>query len=95
MPEQSIATFDNYIYDLEFNKQFMEKHSIERLLSFLYQNLPKFSETYEAFKQQCDCVNLTNKFPGHDLTVPWYVKGSPVADIKTKNQLEIFIKNLT
>tara|TARA_B100000401_G_C52752996_1_gene694171 strand:+ start:210 stop:1331 length:1122 start_codon:yes stop_codon:yes gene_type:complete len=94
MMKESIDTFDYNVYDIEFNKQFMEKYTIEKLLSFLYHSLPGFSETYEEFKQHCDCVNLTNKFPGHDLTVPWYIKGSPTSDIKTKIQLEIFMKSL-
>lgn len=85
-----VNTFYQYKYDLEFNKQFMEKYSIEKMLFVLYQNLSEIHESYAEFKNSCDCLNLTNKFPGHDLTVPWYIEGSPTADIKTKNQLDLF-----
>ena len=57
----------------------MEKYTIEKLLPKFIYFLPGFSETYEDYKQHCDCVNLTNKFPGHDLTVMVYKR---ITDIR-------------
>ena len=88
-----LVSYDEYKYDEEIFKLLNETHTVEELLLQIFNELgySKILE-YDNFKSRCNIDNLEYSFPAHNLSVPWYVKGQLVSDIKTQKQLTIFQK---
>jgi hypothetical protein len=86
-----LVSYGAYEYDEDIFKLLNESHTVEKLLTTLFNELgySKILE-YDTFKSQCNIDNLEYSFPAHNLSVPWYVKGELVSDIKTQEQLTIF-----
>jgi len=89
-----IKSIENYKLDPQLFKRLSETHSIQDLLSILYNNLnyENYFSSFEEFINISDTNKLQFKLPAHYLDVPWYLKEKPTADILTDKQLDIFNK---
>lgn len=88
-----LTSYDDYEYSEEIFKLLNETYSVDRLLQKLFNELGYSNKLeYNKFKNNCNTDNLEYSFPAHNLSVPWYIKGELVGDIKTQEQLTIFKK---
>ena len=88
-----LYSYSTYVYDYTIFKNLNSKFTIDKLLKLLYHNFNyEESLNYTDFKEKCNTVDLEFSFPAHNLSVPWYITGELVSDIKTEEQLNIFSK---
>ena len=83
------------MFDKDIIKNISAIYTIPKLLSLIYKKL-----NYEKilskkkFFETCDTNYIQLKMAAHDLTVPWYIRGSLTSTIKTQKQINLFLKSL-
>ena len=81
----------NYIYNTDIFKKLNEEYTVDVFLNFIYNSLSYNNIlSYEEFKYKSNTTQLMFSLPGHNLSVPWYIKNKPTADILNNEQLNIF-----
>tara|TARA_B110000908_G_C10267203_1_gene465459 strand:- start:3076 stop:4146 length:1071 start_codon:yes stop_codon:yes gene_type:complete len=88
-----LNSYSYYNYDNKLFEELNEEFTIDKFLNILYNNLNyKNIYLYDDFKNRVNVDNLAFSLPGHNLSVPWYIKGTLTSDIKTQEQLNILQK---